>query len=319
MLPESLLASGSLCVVGNINRDIQASPLAPGPHVFQDGETSVEWIRETVGGGGANSAFAAAALGARVSFVSKIGADALGTRLERTLRRQGISAFLARDAVHPTGTSLALSFQNGHRHFFSCLPANAALRVEDIDLAALAGCRHLLRADLWFSTAMLFGGNAELFRVAKQQGMSISVDLNWDPQWGVAEAATVRQRKQAVRDVLPWVDLAHGNVRELCEFADAAALPTALQRISDWGARGVVVHLGAQGAGFYRAGIWETEPPVLAKSPVTHTGSGDVLSVCLMLLDHQTDASMSDRLKLANKIVAEYMEGKRRLVPRLED
>ena len=43
------------------------------------------------------------------------------------------------------------------------------------------------------------------------------------------------------------------------------------------------------------------------------------LSMCLMLLAHETGASMSDRMKLANAIVAEYMEGKRRLVPRLED
>ena len=167
MLTESAFRTGSLCVVGNINRDVKASPVAPVPGLFEDGETPVDWIIETIGGGGANSAFTAAALGGRVSFLAKVGDDGLGARLARTLQKHGVSAYLARDAVHRTGTSLALSYENGHRHFLSCLPASRALAFEDLDLSGLDGCRHLLRADLWFAEAMLFGGNARLFKAAR--------------------------------------------------------------------------------------------------------------------------------------------------------
>ena len=82
---ESLFRATSLCVVGNINRDIKTAPLRPGNHLFRDGETSVSSIVETIGGGGANSAFAAAALGAKVAFLGKVGADALGKKLEQAL------------------------------------------------------------------------------------------------------------------------------------------------------------------------------------------------------------------------------------------
>ena len=85
-----------------------------------------------------------------------------------------------------TGTSIALSFTNGHRHFLSCLPNNESLRLEDLDLAGLDGCGHLHRADVWFSEAMLYGGNRRLFERARQAGMAISIDLNWDPKWGSA-------------------------------------------------------------------------------------------------------------------------------------
>src|ERR1700761_9011933 len=116
---EREFAGSSLCVVGNINRDIKTAPLHPGEHLFLDGETSIASIAETIGGGGANSAFAAASLGARVAFLGKVGADSLGDRLDRTLRGHGLAAHLARTKDHASGTSIALSFDTGHRHFIS--------------------------------------------------------------------------------------------------------------------------------------------------------------------------------------------------------
>src|SRR5688572_25866729 len=168
MLTEAALQDKPLCVVGNINRDIKTAPFRSGAHLFQDGESSVASIIETVGGGGANSAFTAAALKARVTFMGKIGNDALGARLERTLIHHGITAKLARDSEHSSGSSIALSFENGHRHFLSCLPANRALAFKDINLNALHGQEHLLRADIWFSESMLFEGNQGLFQVARK-------------------------------------------------------------------------------------------------------------------------------------------------------
>jgi sugar/nucleoside kinase (ribokinase family) len=315
MLSETSFKTGRLCVVGNINRDVKTAPFRAGTQLLEDGETPVPWIIETIGGGGANSAFTAAALGAKVAFLGKVGVDALGDKLEAALRRHGIAAHLARDPERATGTSLALTFADGHRHFVSCQPNNEALAFADLDLGALAGYEHLFRADIWFSKAMLFGGNEQLFRAARAAGLAVSIDLNWDPQWGVASAAAVRARKEAVRGVLRWVNLAHGNVRELNEFADAGELPTALERLAQWGAEAVVVHLGAQGAGYYARGQLLIEPAVTAARHVNSTGTGDVLSVCMMLLHQHPDTAA--KLRLANTVVAEFIEGKRAFIPQL--
>ncbi|HRI16398.1 MAG TPA: carbohydrate kinase family protein, partial [Verrucomicrobiota bacterium] len=269
--------------------------------------------------GGANSAFAAAALGARVVFLGKVGTDGLGHRLERTLRNHGLVAHLARDRAHPSGTSIALAFGNGCRHFLSCLPASRALSFADLDLSALSSCRHLLRADVWFSESMLFEGNKRLFQAAQKAGLATSLDLNWDPHWGRASADEIRARKQAVREVLPWVNLAHGNARELMEFADAPDLETALQRVIDWGAQAIVVHLGDRGAGWFDRNGLIVAPPVPAKTRVNATGTGDVLSVCMMLLHHETGVEKLDCLHLANTIVSEFIEGRRQLIPALAD
>jgi sugar/nucleoside kinase (ribokinase family) len=201
----------------------------------------------------------------------------------------------------------------------SCLPANEALCFEDIDLRALDNAAHLLRADIWFPEAMLFGGNEQLFRAARERGVTVSLDLNWDPKWGHAPAERIAARKQAIRDVLPLVNLAHGNVRELMEFADAPDLNTALQRLADWGAEAVVVHLGPQGAGYFQRGALTIEPPARAARQVHTTGTGDVLSVCMMLLHRREDLAIPERLRIANRVVAQFMEGSLPLIPSLAD
>jgi sugar/nucleoside kinase (ribokinase family) len=306
-----------LCVVGNLNRDLRTAPIPAGEYLFDDGETSAAFVRETVGGGGANSALAGAALGADVRLVARVGEDPLGYRLEAVLAAHNVRPFLAREGDQPTGTSINLVFDTGRRHFVSCLPSSQALSFDDIDLAALEGCDHLLRADVWFSDAMLFGGNEKLFRAARAAGVDVSLDINWDPAWGRADEATVSRRKEAVRAVLPLVDLAHGNVKELCAFADVKSLDAALERITAWGARAAVVHMGADGAGFYQGSRLVREPSAPASRIVNSTGTGDVLSVCMMLLHRRADVPVEDKLKLANRIVADYIAGRRSFIPEL--
>jgi sugar/nucleoside kinase (ribokinase family) len=317
MIGESAFKSASLCVVGNINRDVKTAPIPGGDFLLRDGETPVASVIETIGGGGANSACAAAALGAKVAFLGKVGTDSLGAVLQKTLRKNGVAAHLAKDKRHPTGTSINLVYENGRRHFLSSLPNNRSLAFKDLDLSILPRFTHLLRADIWFSEHMLFGGNAKLFATARKAGMSISIDLNWDPEWSHASPGKIRERKKAVRAVLPWVDLAHGNVRELNEFADSADLPTTLKRLTKWGARAVVLHLGGKGAGYFENGKLSIEPPAPVRRHVHATGTGDVLSVCMMLLHQNKRATVPEKLRLANAIVSQFIEGKRQFIPSL--
>lgn len=310
-------SSPPLCVVGNINRDVKVSAVPAAPGLLGDGETSVPSIVETIGGGGANSACAAAALGADVRFVGKVGRDALGDRLRQTLQRHGVRPYLARDPGCATGTTVALGFATGQRHFLSCLPNNETLTLADLDLTALDGCGHLLRADVWFSPAMLAGGNQHLLEAARHRGLATSLDINFDPRWSGGAAAEIAARKQQLRAVLGLVDLAHGNIRELCAFTDSDDLETALRRLTAWGVQAVVVHMGAQGAGYYADGELVVEPPCPAERLVNSTGTGDVLSMCLILLHARQDLSLRQKLRLANGVVREFLEGRRMMIPAL--
>lgn len=317
MLDESIFRGARLCVVGSVCRDVRIAPVAAGDHLLQDGETPTEFIVETVGGGGANSALAAASLGAEARFAGKLGADSLGDRLETALQRQGVKAFLRRDPQVLTGSSIALAFTDGGRHFISCQPNNRTLAFADLDLALLDGTDHLLRADLWFSEPMLDGGNAQLLEAARARGVATSIDLNWDPLWGSADTARITARKEAVRRLLPLANLVHGNVRELNLFADSKDLATTLERLTGWGAEAVVIHLGTKGAGYYTGGKLVVEPCAPVRQILHTTGTGDFLSVCLMLLHSRRDVPISEKLVLANRLVAEFIEGHRDFRPRL--
>jgi sugar/nucleoside kinase (ribokinase family) len=317
MLDESALRGAKLCVVGNINRDLKTAPFSPGAYLFEDGETSLAAISETIGGGGANSAAIAAALGAESSLIGQVGDDELGCRLEQALIRARVRCHLHRAANVTTGTTINLVYDTGRRHFLSCHPNNAALAFETLDLAPLADADHLLRADIWFSEAMLYGGNGKLFAAARTAGVPVSIDLNWDPKWGHVPAGEIERRKAAIRDVLPLVEIAHGNIRELNEFTGAGELHASVGRLLEWGVQVVVVHMGAQGAGWFSRSEFAVEPPAPIQRQVMATGTGDVLSVCLMLLQSHGAIAAMEKLRLANRVVAEFIEGKRALIPSL--
>ena len=119
-----------------------------------------------------------------------------------------------------------------------------------------------------------------------------------------------------MRRLLPLVDLVHGNVRELNEFADSVDLDSTLRQITVWGAQAVVIHMGADGAGFFHRGRLTVCPSIPVRRYENTAGTGDLLSVCMMLL-HGDEFSPEDRLCLANRIVAEYIEGTRRMIPEL--
>ena len=317
-MSESVSFAGPpVCVVGNINRDVKLLGVPESPGLFLDGETSVSGVVETIGGGGANSACVAAALGASVRFVGKTGNDALGERLGKAMAKHGVTAHLTRDPRCSTGTTVALGFSTGRRHFLSCLPNNQSLSFADLDLAALDGSAHLLRADVWFSQEMLQEGNRRLFAEARRCGSVTSLDINFDPHWSTGSAKEIAHRKELLRGVLEFVDIAHGNIRELCEFTDSPDLEIALGRLTAWGVKAVVVHMGVEGAGYYVDGRLHREPAKPAERVLNPTGCGDVLSMCFILLHHRQDLSIQHKLSHANEVVREFIEGRRSLLPTL--
>jgi sugar/nucleoside kinase (ribokinase family) len=308
-------AGPPVCVVGNINRDVKLLGVPESPGLFLDGETSVSGVLETIGGGGANSACVAAALGASVRFAGKIGDDALGERLGQAMAKHGVTTHLTRDTRCSTGTTVALGFSTGHRHFLSCLPNNHSLSFADLDLTALDGSAHLVRADVWFSQEMLEEGNRRLFAEARRRGLVTSLDINFDPCWSTGSAKDIAHRKELLRGVLELVDIAHGNIRELCEFTASPDVEIALGRLTAWGVKSVVVHMGAEGAGYYVDGRLHREPAKPAERVINSTGTGDVLSMCLILLHHRRDLSLQQKLSQANEVVRDFMEGRRSLLP----
>jgi len=311
-------APAPIAVVGNINLDVKTSPLPAGPAVLADGETSVGEIYETLGGGGANTAAAAARMGGHVHFCGAIGKDALAKRLADFLDRCAVKPHLAAKDV-PTGRSLALNWSHHQRHFLSCLPSSLLLQRADIDIASLAaaGCRHLYRADIWFAPGMIADGNLDLLRDARRHGMRTSIDVNWDPHWQAGrDNPRVAERIEHVARLLPETTFVHGNQRELCFFAGATTLPDASTWFFSRGAATLIVHLGAEGSAAISAdGSVIRAPAEPIDHVVSETATGDVFTAAFLLRDGM---DLKKRLAESNAAAASHMSGRADYLPRLD-
>ncbi len=302
-------------VVGNLNLDIRTAPIPRSAGVRKDGETSVADIYESLGGGAANTAIAGALMGGKVHLCCAVGQDDLGRRLCAFLEARGVRVRAALKPV-PTGRSIALTWEDHHRHFLSSLPHARLLEESDIDLDELrrAGCRHLYRADVWFADRMLPEGNASLLRRAREAGMETSVDVNWDPLWTHAdEAGKTRARIAALRSALRYVSFVHGNERELEYFTGAGSARDSARLLMEWGAGAVIVHRGPRGCAAATSSGWIDVPPVSVERIVTETGTGDVFTAAFLL---SADLPLEERLRECGRAAARHLQGTPSYAPR---
>lgn len=114
-----------ITVVGSANTDM----IVQLDHLPRPGETVLGGRFTTAGGGkGANQAVAAARLGARVTFVARLGADALGDQALRAYHAEGIDCrFVGRDETEPSGVALIFVAADGENVIGVASGANARL------------------------------------------------------------------------------------------------------------------------------------------------------------------------------------------------
>lgn len=131
-----------IVIVGSSNTDM----VVQAPRLPRPGETLLGGTFITAAGGkGANQAVAAARLGARVTFVARIGLDALGDQAVAGFQEDGIDTrYMFRDPNAPSGVALILIGEKGENMIVVAPGANARLSVQDIHTANKA----LLSADI---------------------------------------------------------------------------------------------------------------------------------------------------------------------------
>lgn len=134
-LPASKSQPAQVLVVGSINMDMVAhAPRLPAP-----GETLVgEAFVMAPGGKGANQAVAAARLGAKVAFVSRVGTRQHGEALLQALQDEGVdSSAVARDAQALPGIAVIMVASEGGENSIVYVPgSNAKLSPADVQAAA---------------------------------------------------------------------------------------------------------------------------------------------------------------------------------------
>jgi sugar/nucleoside kinase (ribokinase family) len=250
-----------LIVVGEINPDlIVRGEVTP---AFGQVEQLVEDASLAIGSSSAIFACGAARLGLRVAFVGVVGDDIFGRFMLQELEARGIDLRgVTVDGSIRTGLSIILS-RGDDRAILSYVGSIAALRYRQIDLGLLDHAGHLHLGAFYLLDA-LRPDIAALFAEARERGLTISLDTNYDPagQWdgGLWEA-------------LRYVDVFFPNQAELLAVAGQADVETALDHMA---ARVplVAVKLGARG-GVARRGGESARAPAPPVAVVETTGAGD--------------------------------------------
>lgn len=120
-------------VIGSLNMDLVVrTPRMPVP-----GETVLGRDFQTIPGGkGANQAVGAARLGAHVSMVGRVGADAFGEALCADLQASGIdTTHVLTDSKAPSGVALITLDENGQNSIVVASGANMYLTPADVRAA----------------------------------------------------------------------------------------------------------------------------------------------------------------------------------------
>jgi ribokinase len=191
------------------------------------------------GGKGANQAVAAARLGAKVTFVAKVGQDMFGDRAVEGYKAEGINTdFIIRDGENATGVALILVDDRGENLISVASGANHALTVEEVDRAAAA----IRSADvLMLQLESPMDAICRAAELAAEAGVPVILDPAPAPE---------EPLPPSLLEHVTYITPNETEAQRLTGLAveDEATAREAAQKLQGQGTRNVVVTLGAKGA-----------------------------------------------------------------------
>jgi ribokinase len=277
-----------ILVLGSSNTDM----IVRVPRIPRPGETLLGGDFVTAAGGkGANQAVSAARAGGDVTFIARVGADALGERALAGWLRDGIrTRFIRRDARHPSGVALLFVADDGQNSIAVAPGANARLSPSDVSRARSAFARaDALLAQLETPLETIVAAAA----LARRHG--VPVVLNPAPARPLPDALLRRVA------ILTPNETEAEMLTGIRVTGDTAAARAA-DRLRARGARTVVITLGPRGA-FVCDDTGGRRVPGLKVKAVDTTAAGDVFNGALAVALAEGRA-LIDAVRFANAAAA---------------
>ena len=235
------------------------------------------------GGAPANVAAAAARLGAVSGFIGKVGADAFGDDLRRTLADEGVDVSgLYSTEASPTTMAVVSVDEKGERDFsFYRSPGADTLLTADEVLDALKGYRTPIRllhiGSLSLTDEPARGATMAALRFAKTAGIPVSYDPNYRERLWNSEAEAVSR----MTEPMPYADILKVSEEELFLLTGTHDLRMGSLELGSMGPKLILVTMGARGA-FYRCGIHTGTAPGFPVEVADTNGAGDAFLGALL-------------------------------------
>jgi sugar/nucleoside kinase (ribokinase family) len=272
-------------VVGELNLDIIFYGL---PEKLElEREHLAKELSITLGSSSAIFAHNLSCLGARVGFNSCIGGDPLGEMCLKRLGEGGVDISHVRKFAGKTTGLTAILPQRKERYILTYPGTMYDLSLADLDLSYIFSAQHF-HLSSYFLQKGLRPAMVELFRKAKEAGLSTSLDTNDDPD---------NRWSSDIQSVFKYVDILLPNENEACKLAGASDFRQAAEILSKKVPL-VVIKRGSQGAYARRAAeqLEGFPPPV---TPVDGVGAGDSFDAGF-IRQFIRGASPADCLQYAN-------------------
>jgi ribokinase len=253
-----------ILTIGDMNVDLVIDLGKVIPQFGQIEQWVPDYFQE-MGGSACIFACQAAKLGMRVAILGCVGEDSYGDLILRRLGDSGVDTrFVRVDPLLKTGLSLALCPSNGDRAILTYAGSLNAVFPEDIRDDFLCLGRHIHYCSYYLQTNLL-PEVPNLIQRAKNLGLSVSIDTNWDPNetWNGGLEASLR-----------LADVFLPNEREACAITHCETLSEAVQRLAKLVPL-TVVKMGAEGVRIVTGERHFTIPVEPVTHPVDTVGAGD--------------------------------------------
>lgn len=270
-------------VVGSYNTDLTIKT----ERIPRTGETIIGGVFSEGGGGkGANQAVAAARAGAKVSFIARVGNDALGKAGVQRLTAEGINTkYIFQDNDVATGVAFIVVDERGENSIVVASGANAKLSSSDIEEA---------HSELSSADVLLVQLESPIetihSAIKKSHEKGAIVILNPAP-------AQVLSAK-----ILRDIDVITPNKVEAemitgIKVSDEESLQSIVLKFFESGVKNVIITLGSKGM---YVGCSESMKliPAYKVCPVDSTGAGDIFSGSLAAFLAE-GMSMENAVKMA--------------------
>jgi len=248
-------------VVGELNADVILMDIPSFPQIGK--EKIANKMVLTMGSASAILACNIARLGLQTGFIGKLGDDEFGTLVLDTLQDANVdcSGIMIDDSVQ-TGVTVVMSFPHDYA-MLTYMGAMESFSIRNVDFDYINTARHLHLSSYYLQPAMR-PHCPELFRRAKEDGLTTSFDPGWDPsdKW-----------EDDILNVLPFVDILFPNRQEAMMISKQGTIEKALGKLSEH-VPTVVITKGSEGA------ICRTHGQTIGcnafpVNPVDTTGAGD--------------------------------------------
>ena len=249
-------------VVGELNIDLILNQIAGFPRMGK--EIIAHEMTVTLGSSSAIFASNLSVLGAKVSYLGKVGKDQFAAQVLSSLEKSGVDVSnIMTTPEFQTGLTVVMNYDND-RAMVTYPGAMNDLSIADISDDALQSANHMHVSSVFIQEG-LKPDIIPLFKRAKALGLTTSFDPQWDPheKWDVD-----------LESLLPHVDIFLPNAAELEQFTSCNNMDEAIDAIKPF-CHVVVVKNGVKGAVMWDQAQRVTQSAFLNDDVVDAIGAGD--------------------------------------------